>query len=100
MPLPSADLRDATRHATAITSPVVIRRRQNVTVQIRRVQDGDANGVRLKRGGSTGQRGKSAEHSRAASELQKVAARPESVWVRHCGVASAERLTVNVSLLQ
>ena len=39
LPPPSADLRDAARQTATISSSVVIRCRQNVAVQIRRVQD-------------------------------------------------------------
>src|SRR4029077_12650499 len=95
LPPPSADLRDATRQTAAISGSVVIKCRQNMAVQIRRVQDRDANCVRLKRGSGTRQRRKSTEQSRATGESQKIAPRPRRVWVRHCGVSSADRLTVN-----
>jgi hypothetical protein len=71
-----------------------------MAVQISRVQDRDADCVRLKRGSGTRQRRKSTEQSRATGEFQKIAPRPGSVWVRHYGVASAERLTINESQFQ
>ena len=52
------------------------------------------------RGGGTRQRRKSTEQSRATGDSQKIAPRPGSVWVRHCGVASDGRLTVNQSQFQ
>src|SRR4029077_4532277 len=85
LPPPSADLRDATRQTAAISSSVVIRCRQNMAMQICRVQDRDADRVRLKRGSSTGQRRTSTKQSRTAGEFQEIAPRPGSVWVRHCG---------------
>src|SRR5262249_34788655 len=97
---PVPNLRDATRQATTINCPVVIRCRQNMAVQIRRVQDRDADGFRLKRGSSTGQCRKCAEQSGSAGKPQEIASRPGSVWVRHCAVASADRLTVNESQFQ
>jgi hypothetical protein len=69
LPPPSADLRDATSQPTAISSSVVVRCRQNVAVQIRGVQDRDADGIRLKRGSGTRQRRKSTEQSRPAGEF-------------------------------
>jgi hypothetical protein len=39
LPAPTPNLRNATRKAAAISSSVVIKCRQNVPVQIRRVQD-------------------------------------------------------------
>src|SRR4029079_2170097 len=94
LPPPSPNLRDATRQTAAISSPVVIERRQNVAMQIRRVHDRDTNGVRLKCGSCAGERGKSTEQSCPASDFQEIAPRPGSVWERHCGVASADRLIV------
>src|SRR2546423_10720239 len=90
LPAPAPNLGGATGKAAAVSSSVVIKCRQNVAVQIRRVQDRDADGVRLKRGSSTGQRRKSTEQSRATGEFQKVASRPGSIWGRHCKFALRE----------
>src|SRR4029077_3449077 len=83
LPTPSADLRDATRQTATISSSVVIRCRQNMAMQIRRVQDRDADRVRLKRRSGTRQRRNSAEQSRATGEFYEIAPRPGSVGIRH-----------------
>src|SRR3954467_9406771 len=54
LPTPSPDLRDATRQTAAIRSSVVIRSRQNMAMQIRRVQDRNADSVLLERRSGTG----------------------------------------------
>jgi hypothetical protein len=49
LPSPSADLRDASRQPAHIEISIVIRCRQNMTVQISRVQDRYAHGVGIER---------------------------------------------------
>src|SRR5206468_12336988 len=71
-----------------------------MTVEIGCVQDRDANRIGLNRGSRTRQRWKSTEQSRATGESQKIAARPCSVYVRHCSLDSAERLTINETQFQ
>jgi hypothetical protein len=76
LPSPLADLRDATRKTAPISGSVVIRCGQNMAMQIRRVQNRDAEGVWLKRGSGTRERRKSTDQSRATGESQKIAPRP------------------------
>src|SRR6266566_6511948 len=80
---PAPDLRDATRHATAIGISIVIGGGQNVSVQIRRMQDGDADRIRLERSSRTCQRRERADQSGLASEFQEIAPRPESIKMQH-----------------
>ena len=54
-----------------------------MTVQIRRVQDRNANRVGIERGSSARERRDRADQSRLTGEFQKFAASPRSVRVKH-----------------
>ena len=80
---PAPDLRGATRQSTAIWISGVVRRWQNMTVQIRRVQDRNTNRVGIERRSSTRERRDGANQSRLAGEFQKFPASPRCVRVKH-----------------
>ena len=77
--LPTPDLRDATRYSTAIRISVVIGSRQNMAMEVRRMQDRDANRVGIERRSRARQSRDRAEQSRPASKLQELPSSPESI---------------------
>ena len=54
-----------------------------MTMEIRRVQDRNANRIGLQRGSRASQRWDCADQSRPANELQEIAPRPVSVRMKH-----------------
>ena len=83
LPSPAPDLRSATRQPAAIRISVVIGGWQNMAVEVRRVQDRDANRVGVERRSSARQSWNRAEQSRPAGEFQKLPPSPVSVRVKH-----------------
>jgi hypothetical protein len=81
--LPAPDLRRATRQSAAIWISFVIRRWQNVTVQVRRVQDRNTNRVGIEGGSGTGESWNSADQSHLTGEFQKLPPTPGSLLVKH-----------------
>ena len=84
---PASDLRHAARQSAAIWVSVVVGRRQNMTVQIRRVQDRNTNRVGIERRSSARERRNGADQSRLADEFQEFPASPGCVRVKHRRVA-------------
>ena len=82
-PLPAPDLRRATRQSAAIWISVVVGGWQDMTVQVRRVQDRNTNRVGIERSSSTRERRDGANQSRLAGEFQKFPASPRCVRVKH-----------------
>src|SRR5262245_39607866 len=70
-PLPTPDLRRATRQSAAIWISVVVQGWQDMTVQIRRVQDRNTNCVGIERSSGTRERRDGANQSRLAGKFQK-----------------------------
>jgi hypothetical protein len=77
--LPVLDLCRATSQSAAIWTSVVVGRWQNVTVQIRRMQDRNTNRAGIDRRSGARERRDSAEQSRPAGEFQEIAATPNFV---------------------
>jgi hypothetical protein len=81
--LPAPDLRRAARQSAAICISIVVKGRQDMTVQIRCMQDRNTNRVGIERGSSTRESRDGAEQSRAACEFQKLPPTPGSLLVKH-----------------
>jgi len=81
--LPAPDLPRTTRQSAAIWISVVVGRWQNMTVQIRRVQDRNTNCVGIEGRRSICERRDGANQSRLAGEFQKFPASPRCVRVKH-----------------
>ena len=63
-------------------------------MQIGRVQDRDANGVGIERRNRTGQIWNRTDQPSSASELQKIASRPEFIRIKHCRNFRALRMLI------
>src|SRR6266508_1464620 len=81
--LPTPDLRDATRQSTAVWISVVIGSRQNMAMEVRRMQDRDANRLGIERRSHARQSWDCAEQSRPANKLQERPSTPESIRMEH-----------------
>ena len=83
LPPPPADLRNAARQPTEVRISIVIGGRQNMAVDVRCVQDRDANSVGVERRCRLRQTGNCADQSGSADGFYEIASSPGSVRMKH-----------------